>query len=264
MTDRSRDLFKLSTIVARFGVVCWVTLTHSFVGAESQRDPKNPSQILVTPSVLTVSTAVVPSEFPHRLSDLNAINSSADAYVASQGSQTKMLFSQRGGLVVYWASWCSFCKTEIERIRRIRGDLLSCGMNVVGIAIEESKEAAQQATRHLGYDFPVFWTRDENQARAIASVDKIPVVLWVDQDGKVLRRSTGRTELSKLLGSLQAHLQSLPLDKGGNCLSQSQKTSRRAAPPPETNTETQPYRIERIDKLTDKLDQEMRSTHDRS
>lgn len=99
-------------------------------------------------------------------------------------------------------------------------------MSVVGIAIEEDLKAAQQATKANAYEFPVFWTLNESQAREVASIERIPVVLWVDQSGKVRRRSTGQEQLRNLLNNVQMYLQGLPADEGVDCLSTPKKANR--------------------------------------
>ncbi len=82
-------------------------------------------------------SSTIPPQFPHQLSDLKAINTAAETELASRTQPKTLQFSKRGGLVVYWASWCSICKTQIEKIRRIQNELRQCDMNVVDIAIEE-------------------------------------------------------------------------------------------------------------------------------
>jgi thiol-disulfide isomerase/thioredoxin len=171
-------------------------------------------------------SSTIPPQFPHQLSDLKAINTAAETELASRTQPKTLQFSKRGGLVVYWASWCSICKTQIEKIRRIQNELRQCDMNVVGIAIEEDQKAAQRATQNLGYEFPVYWTIDESQARKVASIQRIPVVLWVDQNGKVRRRSTGQEQLRQLLNNVQMYLEGLRTEEGVDCLTKPNKAVR--------------------------------------
>ncbi len=170
--------------------------------------------------------STIPAEFPHRLSELKAINPLAESQITKRDAQSTLKFPKRGGLVIYWASWCSICKNQIEKIRRIQTELRKCDMSVVGIAIEEDMKAAQRATSANAYEFPVFWTLNESQAREIASIERIPVVLWVDQNGKVRRRSTGQEQLRNLLNNVQMYLQGLPAEEGVDCLSAPKKANR--------------------------------------
>ncbi|HRK08309.1 MAG TPA: TlpA disulfide reductase family protein [Pseudobdellovibrionaceae bacterium] len=172
------------------------------------------------------TSSTIPAEFPHRLSELKAINQQAESQITKRDAQSTLQFPKRGGLVIYWASWCSICKAQIEKIRRIQSELRKCDMSVVGIAIEEDQKAAQRATSANAYEFPVFWTLNESQAREVASIERIPVVLWVDQNGKVRRRSTGQEQLRNLLNNVQMYLQGLPAEEGVDCLSAPKKANR--------------------------------------
>ena len=58
-------------------------------------------------------------------------------------------------LVNFWATWCPPCRREIPEFVKIREKYAEQGFEVVGIAIEENREAVREFARETGVNYPL-------------------------------------------------------------------------------------------------------------
>jgi thiol-disulfide isomerase/thioredoxin len=104
-------------------------------------------------------------------------------------------------LVDFWATWCGPCLAEMPNVRKNYELYHDRGFEVVGINLDDNKEALM---RFLS-DEPVPWTTVWNQDHPNATyygISAIPTVILVDQAGKVISLNARGGELGRLLETL--------------------------------------------------------------
>jgi len=100
-------------------------------------------------------------------------------------------------LVVFWASWCLPCATEIEALERVAETYRSRGFQIVGVNLDDlpddgqTLENAMPNIRHFLLDYNVQWPTlingagDKNYAEAYG-VTAIPANTLIGRDGTVI------------------------------------------------------------------------------
>lgn len=99
-------------------------------------------------------------------------------------------FGGRVILVDFWASWCDPCKNSMPEFERLWREKSSSGLVVVGIAEDETPEAARKTAAERGVDYPIGVDRD-GAARAAYGARSLPTTVLIGADGKVRARWTG-------------------------------------------------------------------------
>jgi thiol-disulfide isomerase/thioredoxin len=91
----------------------------------------------------------------------------------------------KGSLIVYFASWCGFCRGEMPQVNQIYERASQCGVNVIGVAVEKEQEATAKAVKDWKIRFPVIQDLD-GRLKKFASVRKIPALYLLDENGAVV------------------------------------------------------------------------------
>lgn len=96
-------------------------------------------------------------------------------------------------LIIFGATWCTFCREEIPRFKSIHATYAKQGLEIVNIDIQESKEkVAKFAAR---YELPYRVLLDEDGAVAgIYDIRGVPSMVLVDQSGNIVCRQCQRVE----------------------------------------------------------------------
>ncbi len=90
----------------------------------------------------------------------------------------------------FWASWCGPCRHDMPSVIELYNQYKDKGLGIVGISLDEDKDAWLGATKQLGIPWPQMsdlkgW---ENAAAKQFNITSIPHTIVVDQQGKILRR----------------------------------------------------------------------------
>jgi peroxiredoxin len=89
-------------------------------------------------------------------------------------------------LLVFWNTWCSDCRRELPKIRKLRPKLRSMGLAVLAIntGINDTEEKTRRYWEEKGYDFP---TAFDYRFEAITAfvVRGVPTLLLVDAEGVI-------------------------------------------------------------------------------
>jgi peroxiredoxin len=87
-------------------------------------------------------------------------------------------------VLVFWASWCSFCKEEAPHVNKLAEAFANRGVHVFGINVRDSQARTEWGVKNFGIHYPV--VRDENgDAARDYNVEGIPNVLFLDRKGVV-------------------------------------------------------------------------------
>ena len=115
------------------------------------------------------------------------------------------LGSSRPGLVVFWATWCGPCRTELPELQRELGALDSAGVKVVTISIDESPpEVVKAFADRYSLSFPVFQDRGGLVTHLLHPTG-IPLTLAFYRDTEVQLLGTVNWESSQVR-SLKNHM----------------------------------------------------------
>lgn len=96
-------------------------------------------------------------------------------------------------MLVFWASWCIPCRSEIPQIRKIKEEFKSPDFYIASISIDRKKEDWLNALKVEKMDWDQFIINRDDDLKLNAQYDysAIPLVVFTDQNGKILKRSTG-------------------------------------------------------------------------
>jgi thiol-disulfide isomerase/thioredoxin len=127
--------------------------------------------------------------------------------------QTWEFRNNTGRLVLldFWATWCVPCRKALPEVQRLHSQYGGHGLEVVGIACDsptESKGRAEGvrdvvAQQHLGYRQLI--SRQPCPVQRAFIIDRIPTLVLLDHDGRVLWTSQGQYRMG-LEETIRSHL----------------------------------------------------------
>ncbi len=104
-------------------------------------------------------------------------------------------------LIDFWASWCGPCRAEMPTVVEAYSQFHNKGFEVVGVSLDESKEAWIKAIADLKMPWPQMsdlkgW---ESEACAAYHVQAIPANVLIDENGKIIAKDLrGEDLLNKM------------------------------------------------------------------
>ncbi len=105
-------------------------------------------------------------------------------------------------VVNLWASWCGPCKEEMPIVQRFAA--VHPAVRVVGIAIDDSPDAARAFARTVGVTFPL-GVDDDGRVGDAYGVSGLPTTLVLDRKGRLAATWAGPVtgaDLDRLTSSL--------------------------------------------------------------
>ncbi len=98
---------------------------------------------------------------------------------------TQSLAALRGRVVVlnFWATWCGPCREEMVLVERLRDELKSQGVEILGVT-DEQPEAARRWLADRKRSLPTLIDAERTLFRHYA-IESIPVLIIIRRDGKV-------------------------------------------------------------------------------
>jgi len=110
--------------------------------------------------------------------------------------------SARPTVVNLWASWCGPCKDEMPAVQRFAS--ANPRVRVVGIAIDDSRDAALRFAKELGVRFALGLDEDDRVGDAYG-ISGLPTTLLLDQRGRLASTWAGpvtQDDLERLVAPL--------------------------------------------------------------
>jgi peroxiredoxin len=108
------------------------------------------------------------------------------------GGQTVKLSDYRGQVVLinFWATWCSYCRTEFPDLQRAYDNHRTKGFVVLAVNVQDRQESVQAYVEELGLTFPVLLdplARVSGPYRARG----LPTSYFVNQEGVIVLKKVG-------------------------------------------------------------------------
>ena len=101
-------------------------------------------------------------------------------------------------MLIFWASWCPSCKSEVPRINSAVKKFKHQGMEFIGINVahNDSLERASAFMNSTGMDYPVIFDETKKLSRQYG-VQSVPTIVLVDKKGKVVLKAHATPEISE-------------------------------------------------------------------
>jgi thiol-disulfide isomerase/thioredoxin len=128
---------------------------------------------------------------------------------AEPGGPTKVALSEMGGQVVvldFWASWCGACRRTMPILNELNQEFADQGVAFYAVNVEPiDRQRLQAAHAAIGSEFPTLHDRSGTVQRRY-SIQMLPTVIIVGQDGRVHWASTGVPSKMRLRGAISEAL----------------------------------------------------------
>ena len=144
----------------------------------------------------------------------------ATALVAQQSDQTaagfsltdlqghKLSLADHNGKVIlldFWASWCVPCQAEIPRFIEWQKKYGPQGFQVIGLSMDDDKEAARTFARRYKLNYPVAMGT-EKLAESYGGVLGLPANFIIDRQGRIVAKHVGETDLNLIESEIKSQL----------------------------------------------------------
>lgn len=109
-------------------------------------------------------------------------------------------------LVDFWATWCGPCQAEVPNVVAVFKKYHEHGFEVVGISLDEDKDAMLKFTKEQGMTWPQYFDGQgwENAISSKHGIRSIPAMWLIDKKGKVRSTEARGEQLTSLIEKLLA------------------------------------------------------------
>ena len=90
-------------------------------------------------------------------------------------------------VLIFWTSWCSFCKAEAPEFNRLARRYRAKGVRLLGINVQDSEKRTRAGVKDFGIRYPVARDDEASVARRY-QVNATPTVIFLDAQGVVRYR----------------------------------------------------------------------------
>lgn len=115
-------------------------------------------------------------------------------------------FEGKVGVLVYWATWCGSCKSDIPDMIALRNEFTPSELEIVGLSVDKPQKDLQAFAKSKGINYRIARVTP-SIVDAFGQADDIPTLLILDQEGRIQFRHTGEipsATLSERVRSLLA------------------------------------------------------------
>ena len=103
-------------------------------------------------------------------------------------------------MLIFWASWCPSCKTEVPKINQLAAKFKSRGMEfiAVNVGFNDSVERAQAFVKKTGMSYPVFFDAT-GMVTEQYRLQGVPTVIIADKQGVIQFRNYAVPDISEAI-----------------------------------------------------------------
>lgn len=111
-------------------------------------------------------------------------------------------------VVVFWATTCPSCVTEIPELARLHREYSTRGLTVLGIAMSyDPPGQVREMVRRKQIPYPIVLDTSGEAARQFGDVKLTPTHFLVDHTGRIVQQKLGSYEPADLQARVEALLQ---------------------------------------------------------
>lgn len=103
----------------------------------------------------------------------------------------------KGVMLNFWATYCPPCEEEMPYMQNVYQEYREKGIEIVSVNLDSTEPVVQNFIKEYGLDFPVLRDSD-GSVRELYTVGPIPSTVFIDADGKIVRRVEGALTLENL------------------------------------------------------------------
>lgn len=104
-------------------------------------------------------------------------------------------------VVNFWATWCSPCTSEMPHFEEAYAEY-GDEVQFIMVNVGDSYDDAYKFVENKGYTFPVY--HDTTYSASIAyGVSSIPMTLFINADGELVKSQIGMMNKSTLVGNIE-------------------------------------------------------------
>ena len=113
--------------------------------------------------------------------------------------ETLSLADLDGKVVVlnFWASWCPPCRFEMPDFEAAWKEYRDQGVVFVGVAVSDSEEDARSFAEETGVTYPI-GLDGEGVTSVAYEVTSLPTTVFIDREGRIVRRLAARANMGAL------------------------------------------------------------------
>lgn len=93
-------------------------------------------------------------------------------------------------VLVYWATWCGGCKSEIPDLVALREEFPTNEVEIIGLSFDEEHKDLKSYARKVGINYRIARVTP-SIVETFGNADAIPTLLIIDQEGRIQFRHTG-------------------------------------------------------------------------
>lgn len=99
-------------------------------------------------------------------------------------------------LVMFWATWCPACKTELPVLEQMRAKYPADKLSILAISVDDSESAMQGFLKSRPTSLDVYLAKSDVPSEF--GIKGIPVIYILDKEGQVAFNSSGAYPLEML------------------------------------------------------------------
>ena len=110
-------------------------------------------------------------------------------------------------LLDFWATWCAPCKVEIPWFIDFHARYGARGLQVLGVAVEESPDALAPYVERMGMTYPVLLGEGRDDVLdAYQPMPGLPTTFIIDREGHICLQHTGLGDREEFEAQIEALL----------------------------------------------------------
>jgi len=119
------------------------------------------------------------------------------------------LSTYRGKVVLldFWATWCDPCREEIPRFVNFQNKYGQQGLQVIGIAMDDSPDPVRDFYQRFQINYPVV-LGNATTGELYGGILGLPIAFLIARDGRIYAKHIGPTDVSVLEREIVSLLQS--------------------------------------------------------
>jgi thiol-disulfide isomerase/thioredoxin len=125
--------------------------------------------------------------------------------VRTLDGRTLRLTELRGRPVIldFWATWCAPCRASMPHLSAMQGRYGSRGLVVLGLSVDDAPpQAVRGFAERLRVRFPIAMA-SEGMLDDYGPIRSIPTTIFIDRNGRIVRRVVGYVDEETLEGFIR-------------------------------------------------------------